>query len=113
IAIALAAIGVGLERIAWIASALSVGIGFGLQAIVQNFIPGLILLAERPVKVGDWAVVGDAEGDIRRLNVRATEIQTGDRTQVLAPPSEPITKAVRHCTSAQAGGLGEIPPPEP
>ncbi|KAF1699836.1 DUF3772 domain-containing protein [Pseudoxanthomonas suwonensis] len=113
IAMALAAIGVGLERIAWIASALSVGIGFGLQAIVQNFISGLILLAERPVKVGDWVVVGDAEGDIRRINVRATEIQTGDRTTVLVPNSELITKAVRNRTYANAEGLVKIVLPMP
>jgi hypothetical protein len=60
---ALSALGLSVNRIAWIASALSVGIGFGLQAIVQNFISGLILLAERPVKVGDWVVLGAAEGD--------------------------------------------------
>jgi len=113
IAMALAAIGVGLERIAWIASALSVGIGFGLQAIVQNFISGLILLAERPVKVGDWVVVGDAEGDIRRINVRATEIQTSDRTTVLVPNSELITKAVRNRTYANAEGLVKIQLPMP
>lgn len=113
VAMALAAIGVSLERIAWIASALSVGIGFGLQAIVQNFISGLILLAERPVKVGDWVVVGDAEGDIRRINVRATEIQTGDRTTVLVPNSELITKAVRNRTYANAEGLVKIVLPMP
>ncbi|KAF1696087.1 DUF3772 domain-containing protein [Pseudoxanthomonas koreensis] len=113
IAMALAAIGVGLERIAWIASALSVGIGFGLQAIVQNFISGLILLAERPVKVGDWVVVGDAEGDIRRINVRATEIQTGDRTTVLVPNSELITKTVRNRTFSNAEGLVKIVLPMP
>ena len=113
VAMALAAIGVGLERIAWIASALSVGIGFGLQAIVQNFISGLILLAERPVKVGDWVIVGDAEGDIRRINVRATEIQTGDRTTVLVPNSELITKIVRNRTYANAQGLVKILLPMP
>ena len=113
VAVALAAIGVGLEKIAWIASALSVGIGFGLQAIVQNFISGLILLAERPVKVGDWVVVGDAEGDIRRINVRATEIQTGDRTTVLVPNSEFITKAVRNRTYDNAEGLVKITLPMP
>ncbi|AKC87553.1 DUF3772 domain-containing protein [Pseudoxanthomonas suwonensis] len=113
VAMALAAIGVGLERIAWIASALSVGIGFGLQAIVQNFISGLILLAERPVKVGDWVVVGDAEGDIRRINVRATEIQTGDRTTVLVPNSELITKTVRNRTYSNAEGLVKIVLPMP
>lgn len=113
VALALAAIGVGLERIAWIASALSVGIGFGLQAIVQNFISGLILLAERPVKVGDWVVVGDAEGDIRRINVRATEIQTGDRTTVLVPNSELITKTVRNRTFSNAEGLVKIVLPMP
>lgn len=113
VAMALAAIGVSLERIAWIASALSVGIGFGLQAIVQNFISGLILLAERPVKVGDWVVVGDAEGDIRRINVRATEIQTSDRTTVLVPNSELITKAVRNRTYSNAEGLVKISLPMP
>jgi small-conductance mechanosensitive channel len=113
VAMALAAIGVGLERIAWIASALSVGIGFGLQAIVQNFISGLILLAERPVKVGDWVVVGDAEGDIRRINVRATEIQTGDRSTVLVPNSELITKTVRNRTYSNAEGLVKVVLPMP
>ncbi len=113
VAMALAAIGVGVERIAWIASALSVGIGFGLQAIVQNFISGLILLAERPVKVGDWVVVGDAEGDIRRINVRATEIQTGDRTTILVPNSEFITKTVRNRTYANAEGLVKVQLPMP
>jgi len=113
VAMALAAIGVSLERIAWIASALSVGIGFGLQAIVQNFISGLILLAERPVKVGDWVVVGDAEGDVRRINVRATEIQTGDRTTVLVPNSEFITKTVRNRTFSKAEGLVKIVLPMP
>ena len=78
-AFALSELGISVERIAWVASALSVGIGFGLQAVVQNFVSGLILLVERPVKVGDWVALGDIEGDIRRINVRATEIQMSDR----------------------------------
>src|SRR5690606_26008895 len=85
VALALSALGIGLERVAWIASALSVGIGFGLQAVVQNFVSGLILLAERPVKVGDWVSLGGVEGDIRRINVRATEIQMSDRSTVIVP----------------------------
>ncbi|MFP5406766.1 MAG: mechanosensitive ion channel family protein, partial [Gammaproteobacteria bacterium] len=113
VAMSLAAIGVGLERITWIASALSVGIGFGLQAIVQNFVSGLILLAERPVKVGDWVIVGDAEGDVRRINVRATEIRTGDRTTVLVPNSELITKVVRNRTQSGAKGLVKVMLPMP
>ncbi len=113
VAMALAAIGVSLERITWIASALSVGIGFGLQAIVQNFVSGLILLVERPVKVGDWVIVGDAEGDIRRINVRATEIRTGDRTTVLVPNSELITKIVRNRTHSNAEGLVKVLLPMP
>jgi small-conductance mechanosensitive channel len=104
VAFALSALGFGLDRIAWVASALSVGIGFGLQAIVQNFVSGLILLVERPVKVGDWVVLGDTEGDIRRINVRATEIQMGDRSTVIVPNSELITKSVRNVTLANAEG---------
>ena len=89
---------------AWIASALSVGIGFGLQAIVQNFVSGLILLAERPVKVGDWVSLDGAEGDIRRINVRATEIQLWDRSTMIVPNSEFITKVVRNVTHASPIG---------
>ncbi len=113
VALAMSAMGIGLERIAWVASALSVGIGFGLQAVVQNFVSGLILLAERPVKVGDWVSLGGVEGDIRRINVRATEIQMGDRSTVIVPNSEFITKTVRNVTHANPLGLVQIKLPMP
>ena len=113
VALALSAAGIGLERIAWVASALSVGIGFGLQAVVQNFVSGLILLAERPVKVGDWVSLGGVEGDIRRINVRATEIQMGDRSTVIVPNSEFITKTVRNVTLASPLGLVQVKLPLP
>ena len=113
VALALSALGIGVNRIAWVASALSVGIGFGLQAIVQNFISGLILLAERPVKVGDWVVLGTTEGDVRRINVRATEIQLGDRSTLIVPNSEFITKTVRNMTLANAEGRVLIRLPMP
>ena len=112
-ALALAALNVSLQSIAWIASALSVGIGFGLQAIVQNFISGLILLAERPVKVGDWVSLSDVEGDIRRINVRATEIQLWDRSTVIVPNSQLITQNVRNVTLANAQGRVQIKLPMP
>lgn len=104
VSLAMMAVGIGLERVAWVASALSVGIGFGLQAVVQNFVSGLILLAERPVKVGDWVSLGGVEGDIRRINVRATEIQMGDRSTLIVPNSEFITKVVRNVTHANPFG---------
>ena len=113
VALALSAVGIGVERIAWVASALSVGIGFGLQAIVQNFISGLILLAERPVKVGDWVVLGGMEGDVKRINVRATEIRLGDRSTLIVPNSEFITKSVRNMTLANAEGRVQIRLPMP
>ena len=102
--LALAALQVSLQNITWIASALSVGIGFGLQAIVQNFISGLILLAERPVKVGDWVSLNGVEGDIRRINVRATEIQLWDRSTMIVPNSQLITENVRNVTLSKALG---------
>ena len=113
IAMAMSAIGVGLERVAWVASALSVGIGFGLQAVVQNFVSGLILLAERPVKVGDWVSLGGIEGDIQRINVRATEIRMGDRSTVIVPNSEFITKTVRNVTHSNPQGVVTIKLPMP
>src|SRR5690606_13938598 len=113
VALAMSAAGIGLERIAWVASALSVGIGFGLQAVVQNFVSGLILLAERPVKVGDWVSLPGVEGDIRRINVRATEIQMGDRSTVIVPNSEFITKVVRNVTYTDPLGMVQIKLPLP
>ena len=113
LSLGLAAVGIGLERIAWVASALSVGIGFGLQAVVQNFVSGIIMLAEKPVKVGDWVSLGGLEGDIRRINVRATEIQMGDRSTVIVPNSEFITKTVRNVTHANPLGLVKILLPVP
>lgn len=103
---ALATLGIGFEKLALLASALSVGIGFGLQAITQNFVSGLILLAERPVKIGDWVKIGDQEGDIRRISVRSTEIQVGDKSTLIVPNSELITKTIRNMT--MAGALGRV-----
>src|SRR5690606_8700143 len=74
IMIAVSSLGIGLERMAWIVSALSVGIGFGLQAVVQNFVSGVILVAERPIKVGDWVSLDGVEGNVRKISARATEI---------------------------------------
>ena len=109
----LGALKVDVQSIAWVASALSVGIGFGLQAIVQNFISGLILLAERPVKVGDWVSISGVEGDVRRINVRATEIQQGDRSVVIVPNSQLITQNVRNVTLGNAQGRVQIRLPMP
>ena len=102
------AIGFDLTKLALLASALSVGIGFGLQAITQNFISGLILMAERPVKIGDWVRIGDAEGDIRRINVRSTEIQVGDKSTLIVPNSELITKTIRNMTMASPLGRVQV-----
>lgn len=104
--LATATIGVGLDRIGLVASALSVGIGFGLQAITQNFISGLILLAERPVKVGDTIRVGEEEGDVRRISVRSTEIRIADHSTLIIPNSDLITKSVRNMSLADP--LGRI-----
>ncbi|NIJ69321.1 DUF3772 domain-containing protein [Xanthomonas sp. 60] len=105
---ALGALGIGFEKLALVVSALSVGIGFGLQAITQNFVSGLILLAERPVKIGDWVKIGDQEGDIRRINVRSTEITVGDKSTLIVPNSELITKTVRNMTMGNAQGRIQI-----
>ncbi len=103
---ALASLGIGVERIALLLSALSVGIGFGLQAITQNFVSGLILLAERPIKIGDLIRVGTDEGDVKRISVRSTEIELPDHSTLIVPNSELITKSVLNKTLA--GPLGRI-----
>ena len=94
ILIALSITGVQMQNIAIIAGALSVGIGFGLQNIVNNFISGLILLFERPIRRGDWIISGDTEGYVKAINIRSTQIETFDRAEVIVPNSELITAKV-------------------
>jgi small-conductance mechanosensitive channel len=105
----LSSLGIKWTNLAWIVSALSVGIGFGLQEIVKNFISGLILLTERPVKVGDLISISGVEGDIRRINVRATEIQLADRSIVIVPNSQLISQNLRNVTlGGSAQGVASL-----
>ena len=101
--------GIDLSNLAIIAGALSVGIGFGLQNVVNNFVSGLILLVERPVKVGDWIVIGEHQGYVQRINVRATEIQTFHRSSVIIPNSELLSSALVNWTHKDAVARIDVP----
>jgi potassium-dependent mechanosensitive channel len=102
-------LGLQLEKITLIASALSVGIGFGLQSIIQNFVSGVILLIERPVKQGDWVAVSGVEGTIRRIRVRATELATADGGTAIVPNSSFISSNVANRADTLAPYLLDVP----
>jgi len=95
------ALGFGMNQITILGGALGVGIGFGLQAIVNNFVSGLILLFERPIKVGDMIDVDNQVGEVKELGLRATTVQTFDNAEIVIPNSQLVTGSVTNWTLAE------------
>lgn len=96
--LAVAAMGVDLSNLAFIAGALSVGIGFGLQDVIKNLVSGIIILFERPFKVGDWVILAGEEGKIKQINIRSTELETWTRRSVIIPNATLISSSLVNLT---------------
>ena len=91
-------LGVDWSQFGWIAAALSVGLGFGLQEVVANFVCGIILLFERPVRVGDIVTVDGIDGVVSRIQIRATTITNWDRKEFVVPNKQFVTGTVLNWT---------------
>jgi len=92
------AMGVDLSNLAVIAGALSVGIGFGLQDVIKNLVSGIIILFERPFKVGDWVILAGEEGKIKQINIRSTELETWTKRSVIIPNATLISSSLVNLT---------------
>lgn len=102
ILLAIIAVGIDLTNLAFIAGALSVGIGFGLQDVIKNLVAGIIILLERPFKVGDWVMLNGTEGTIKQINIRSTELLAFNKTSIIIPNATLISSSVTNMTHGDA-----------
>jgi potassium efflux system protein len=100
--------GVDLTGLGWVTGGLAIGLGFGMQEIANNFVSGLILLFERPIRTGDFVSVGEVEGFVRNISIRATEIETMDNQNVLVPNSELISGRVTNWVLRNSAGRLQV-----
>ncbi|GHU02508.1 hypothetical protein FACS1894186_7300 [Alphaproteobacteria bacterium] len=105
---AIAVLGVNFTNIAIIAGALSVGIGFGLQNIVNNLVSGIIILVEQPFQVGDWVIIDGQEGIVKKIKIRATEIETWQRAAVIIPNANILSGVLSNKTHGNSFGRVEL-----
>src|ERR1700740_596142 len=106
--VALGALGIDLTKVTILAGAFTVGVGFGLQNIINNFVSGLILLFERPIKVGDVIEVGGNVGEVSRIGIRASVIRTADGSEVIVPNGSLISSQVTNWTFSDRSRTVEI-----